>query len=115
MIKRKKDMSVNVRNQMRAGNGDVVITNMLSDGEYNGKARLLGTITLEKGCSIGEHIHENEEEIFYVISGEATYNDNGKTETLEAGDSCICKGGEKHSLANDADETLVVVAIILTY
>lgn len=108
-------MERKINSQMRGGNGEVEIVQLFSQNEYNGKARLIGVINLESGCSIGEHIHENEEEIFYIISGEATYNDNGKTEILSAGDTCICKGGEKHSLMNNGKEKLSVFAVILTY
>ncbi len=116
MIKRMNDTEKQVRTNMRGGDGDVVIREILNKGEYKGSARLLGTITLEPGCSIGAHIHENEEEVFYIIKGTATYNDNGKTEILNEGDSCICLGGETHSIANrEKDETLVLFAAILTY
>lgn len=116
MIKRNEDMTVNVKLNMRGGDGQAVIKEVLDKGEYKGSSRLVGVITLEPGCSIGAHIHENEEEIFYIIEGTATYDDNGKTEILKAGDSCVCLGGEKHSLANRTEnETLTVFAVILTY
>ena len=100
---------------LRGGDGQVIVRDFLSFGEYDGKARLLATLTLEPGCSIGKHIHENEEEIFYIIEGTATYDDNGKTEILHAGDSCICKNGQSHSIANrEPSGTLRVVAVILT-
>ncbi len=115
MIKRSDEMNVSVRENMRGGDGSVIITDILNSGEYKGKSRLLGVITLESGCSIGKHIHENEEEVFYIIEGTATYNDNGKEVTLNAGDSCVCLGGEEHSIANKTDKTLKVFAVILTY
>lgn len=116
MIKRNADMTENIKVNMRGGDGQVVIKEVLDKGEYKGNARLVGTITLEPGCSIGAHIHENEEEIFYIIQGTATYDDNGKQEVLHAGDSCICLNGEKHSLSNRTEnETLTVFAVILTY
>ncbi len=115
MIKRNCEMKADSRPNMRGGDGVVVIREVLSQGEYKGKARLIGEIILEKGCSIGGHIHENEEEVFYIIEGTATYDDNGKTETLYAGDSCICVGGESHSIANNCDEVLRVFAVILIY
>ena len=109
-------MTANVKVNMRGGDGQVVVTDVVNKGEYNGKARLVGTILLEPGCSIGEHIHENEEEIFYIIEGTATYNDNGKIVKLNKGDSCVCLGGEKHSIANRENEgNVVLFAIILTY
>lgn len=115
MIKRKENMSVAVRENMRGGDGSVIITDILNSDEYKGKCRLLGVITLEPGCSIGEHIHENEEEVFYIIEGTATYNDNGEIKTLNEGDSCVCLGGEKHSIANKTDSVVRVFAVILTY
>ena len=108
-------MNEQIKVAMRGGDGQAVVTNILDKGEYKGNARLLGVITLEKDCSIGAHVHENEEEVFYVIEGTAVYNDNGKTVILEKGDSCVCLGGEEHSIANRNDETLKVFAVILTY
>ncbi len=116
MIKRNENMSVSVKRNMRDGDGSATIREVLNKGEYMGSSRLVATITLEPGSSIGGHIHENEEEIFYIIEGKATYDDNGKTEILMPGDSCICLSGEKHSIANREEEgNLVIFAVILTY
>ena len=115
MIKRNSDMTNTLKVNMRGGDGQVLVTDILDKGEYKGSSRLIGTLTLEKGCGIGAHVHENEEEVFYIIKGTAVYNDNGKEEILNPGDSCVCLGGETHSIRNDNDETLVVFAVILTY
>ena len=116
MIKRHDDMTKNIKVNMRGGNGQAVVTDILDKGEYKGSARLVGTILLEPGCSIGAHVHENEEEIFYVIDGTAEYNDNGETKLLQKGDSCICLSGQTHSIANaDNKKDLTVFAVILTY
>ena len=116
MIKRADEMISKTRVNMRGGDGQVVVTDILNKGEYKGNARLVGTILLEPGCSIGAHVHENEEEIFYVLEGTATYYDNGETVILNKGDSCVCLGGEEHSIANrESSGNVVVFAIILTY
>lgn len=116
MIKRSTEMTDNVKVNMRGGDGQVSIREVLLKGEYKGNARLVGTITLEHGCSIGAHVHENEEEIFYIIKGTATYDDNGETVLLNEGDSCLCLGGQKHSIANRMTEGKVeLFAVILTY
>ena len=116
MIKRAEEMIKTIKPQMRGGSGQALITEMLSTGEYAGKARLFATITLEPGSSIGEHVHENEEEVFYIIEGTALYNDDGKEEILYKGDSCICLAGQSHSIANTAEKgTLIVEAVILTF
>ena len=116
MIKRNSEMKIVNNENMRGGDGVVSICHVLDKGEYKGASRLLGTITLEPGSSIGAHVHENEEEVFYIIKGTATYNDNGETKILNEGDSCICLGGETHSIANrEAEGDLVLFAAILTY
>lgn len=116
MIKRNEKMTQSLKVNMRGGDGQVLIREVLDKGEYKGCSRLVAEITLEPGCSIGGHVHENEEEIFYILEGTATYDDNGKTEILNKGDSCVCLGGERHSIANrEAEGTLRVFAVILTY
>lgn len=116
MVKRASEMHDKINVAMRGGEGSVLIHEILDKGEYQGHARLMAVITLKPGCSIGEHLHENEEEIFYVLEGEAVYNDNGKTEIMHQGDSCVCLSGQKHSLSNGSEtENLSVFAVILTY
>lgn len=115
MIKRSNEMKETLKVAMRGGDGQVLVTDVLDKGEYKGSSRLIGVLTLEKDCSIGAHVHENEEEVFYIMEGTATYYDNGETVILNKGDSCVCLGGEEHSIANRHDETLKVFAVILTY
>ena len=78
MVKRSKDMTLEIREHMRDGDGSVEILNLLDKGEYKGRARLIAKITLHKGCSIGKHIHENEEEIFYFIKAAAFFTITAK-------------------------------------
>lgn len=115
MVKSSKDMKENIREAMRGGDGRVICKDFLSKGEYDGSARLFSTLTLEPGCSIGKHVHENEEEVFYVLNGIADYDDNGTVVKMYPGDSCICRAGEAHSIANRQESgNLTVVAVILT-
>ena len=115
MIKRAEEQKIVVNQNMRGGDGQVTITRFLEPGEFAGKSRLIGKIHLEPGCSIGEHVHENEEEIFCVLCGTAEYNDNGSVVTLHAGDSCVVLGGQKHGVANRSSEPVDLLAVILTY
>ena len=118
MIKASQDYAGEIRSAMRGGSGDVHFEHIWKPAEeMYSKTRLYSKIILEPGSSIGYHIHENEEEIFYIIEGTAQYNDNGTVVTLNKGDSCICLDGETHSIGNaaDAECDLVIFAVILTY
>ncbi len=115
MIKRKDDLRIVYNEQMKGGDGTVKIINYAEKEEINGKCRLMAKIVLEPGCSIGEHTHENEEEIFYIIKGTATYFDNGEWKELRDGDSAICLGGQTHSISNRTNGTVEVIATVLLY
>ena len=43
----------------------------------------------------------------------ATYNDNGNTYEVEAGDVTYCKEGDWHGLVNDSTGDIEMVALIL--
>lgn len=115
MIKRKDDLRIVYNEHMKGGDGTVKIIHYAEKEEIGGKCRLLAKIVLEPGCSIGTHTHVDEEEIFYIIKGTATYDDNGTEVLLNEGDSAICLGGQTHSIANRGTETAEVIATVLLY
>lgn len=76
--------------------------------------RLFNRMTLQPGCSIGEHSHKEEAEIFYILEGQATLTDNDETITLYPGDVQICLADNRHSIRNNGSEPLHFLAIIPT-
>ena len=87
---------------MKAGSGTVEIIRSVNRIDYE-----------RPGCSLGKHMHEGEEEIITILSGHAAYDDNGTIVALEAGDTCVCKSGESHSIANASPkENLILFAVI---
>ena len=113
MIRNYHQMKAEAREHMREGEGTVLLTEILTPEEMMGKGRLFSEITLEPGCSIGQHEHKGEAEIFFITQGVATVDDNGITQTLTAGDMLYTGDGSYHSIANHGDETLRLVALIL--
>ncbi len=114
MIRKANDCSIEYREHMRDGDGTVQITNFITGpAELLDKGRLFAKITLNPGCSIGYHVHENDAELFYILKGTAEYNDNKETKTVTAGDVTICPAGEGHGIANKTDEVVELVAVIV--
>lgn len=114
MVKSAEKMPREVRARMRDGQGEVTLTEALKKGDYNAPLRLFSRITLPAGASIGYHVHEGEEELFYVLSGHGEMNDNGVPVPLGPGDATVTRSGEGHSLRNTGDEPFEVLAIIPT-
>ena len=98
---------------MRGGEGSVKIEHLLTMDELNVKGRLFAKITLEPGTSIGNHVHEGEMESFFILSGQAQYDDNGETTTLYPGDTTHTPSGSGHAVKNEGKETLELIALIL--
>ncbi len=101
-----------IRKAMRGGDGEVIIDHVTKDG-LPANTRMLARITLNKGCSIGYHVHENETEVFYFVSGNGVVDDNGTLINVKAGDSVATPSGFGHSVRNDNDEPLVIFASII--
>ena len=113
MITRYEDRQIERKDNFKGGEGYLVNRVILpADGMY-GKGRIFNTVTLEKNCEIGWHVHDGDGETYLVISGEGEYNDNGTVTTVRAGDVFFTDSGEGHSMKNLRDEPLVLVALVL--
>lgn len=113
MLKQKESFTTEIRESMRGGNGAVKLTNFITPAELCDKGRLFGKITLEPGCSIGYHVHENDCELFYIMKGTGTYSDGGEIKTVREGDVTITPAGTGHSISNDSDQVLELIALIV--
>ena len=75
--------------------------------------RLFAHVTIDPGCSIGDHPHDHETEFYYIIKGEAVFNDNGAEVTVRPGDICATGYGEVHGLENRGTEPVELIALIV--
>lgn len=115
MIQRAGNMEIEVRDKMKGGKGSVAITHLLHQIQIKGKCRFFGRMLINPGCSIGEHPHENEEEIYYILKGKGICVDNGIRQEVKEGDVILTGGGASHSIENNSDDTLEVMGFILLY
>ena len=113
MIKKSSEFVVDNRENMRGGDGIVSMYNFITPEDLNNKGRLFGKIILKPGCGIGYHIHENESELFYILKGIATYDDNGTIVTVNQGDLCVTSPGCGHSIKNEGKEEVELIALIV--
>lgn len=108
----KSEQMLEVREHMRGGDGNALIHHIAQGESLPANCRLAARIVLNPGCSIGEHTHANEAEIFHILSGHAEMTDDGKTITLEPGDTCITNNAS-HSIRCAGDEPLEILATII--
>ena len=101
------------RPNMRGGDGTVLLSPAFTAGDYAAPLRLFSRITLPAGASIGYHVHEQEEEFFYFLSGTGILDDNGTPVAVKGGDSTVTRSGEGHALRNTGNEPLELLAVIV--
>lgn len=114
MLKRPEQMVRETKEQLRGGNGTVELMHLFKPDEmHNKNAKLMARFTLNPGCSVGLHSHDADEEIYYILKGNATVNDNGVKKEVFPGVAVITGGGATHALENTGDEPLEFIALIL--
>jgi len=113
MIIKSGDLSVDFRVNMRGGSGTVQISHAAAKDTLPAGLRLHAQLTLPAGVSIGEHVHENETELFYVLQGQGEMLQDGAWMPLSPGDATSTGGGQSHALRNTGEEPFVVMATIV--
>ena len=113
MIKTAGEQQVRIRENVRGGDGAVAFHDFLLTDESFGAGKLFSRTELPAGASIGEHRHDGEFEVYYILSGTAEVTDNGTVVTLHAGDMHLCASGGSHALRNPSEEDLEVIMLIL--
>ena len=113
MICEFKDIEARNVENAQNGEGTVSFYDWPKRVEFVDHGRLFAKLVIPPGASIGDHQHEGEFEAYYVIKGNPTVNDNGKTLTLNPGDMHICETGQTHGTKNETDEDVELLAFIL--
>lgn len=87
---------------------------LLTDQEgLHGHGRLFNHVTVDPGCSIGYHAHYHETEFYYIIKGEAVFQDDDKEVLVHPGDICATPHGHYHGLENKGTEPVELIALIV--
>ncbi len=94
------------------GEGTVFVRQLLGEpGDFDSSMSFMHETTLPPGTTIGEHLHEGNEELYYIIDGRGEMNVDGKTIMMSPGDVCLTKTGSTHQLTNVGDTDLRIVVV----
>ena len=95
------------------GVGEVLIEKIL-DEELADKCGLYARVTIPAGSVLGYHEHHGNGESYFVLSGEAIYDDNGKKRIIRPGETTWTPDGSGHGVDNSqGKEPIVFMALIV--
>ena len=115
MIKRNGTYELEVREQMKGGPGAVTLEKYFGKAEFGGEhVRVCSKLILPPGSGIGLHAHEGEDEVYIVVKGKGRVNDNGTVAEIGVGDTVLTGRGNSHSVECVGDETLEIIALVVT-
>lgn len=63
---------------------------------------------LHQGSAIGYHL-QNQDEIYYIISGKGEMQMNGKSFPIRAGDAILTRPGSSHGLKQTGKDDLIIL------
>ena len=83
----------------------------LFEHEFSSSLKCIRDILLYGQSSIGEHLHEGDEELYYVISGEGMIQVDGEERRISPGDAVLIKSGSKQALSSYGNEELRIFVV----
>lgn len=109
----RKERVVTVEN-LRGGEGSAEIHHFLEAEELMGHGTMYARVILKPHSSIGWHQHTTNTEPYAIIKGTGVFidNDGSKTE-VHPGDVCLIEVGQWHSIENNTDEEMEMIALVI--
>ena len=90
------------------GEGRAVLTALFERGVLTAN---VVKVTLEPGCSCGEHDHTEDSDLYFMLEGEIVMLEDGKEYVLHAGDVEYCTPGHSHGAINRSDKPASFLAV----
>jgi len=112
MLKFKNDLKDTTESNSK-GEVKLFLSNLAEFETKNEKLRTFALAKLRPGEEVEFHVHENECEYYYIISGSGIYDDNGTKIEVTPGTVTYTPSGSGHGLKNKSSEILEFIALII--
>ena len=93
--------------------GDVRLEKLIGADIMGDKLGLYARVVIPPHASVEYHKHEGDGEVYYFLTGEGEYNDNGTVRTVKPGDVTWTPDGSSHGIANNGNAELTFMALII--
>lgn len=70
-------------------------------------------LTVPVGASVGEHMHANQDELYFVVSGGGTHKTGNDEYSIAQGDVIVTPKGIPHSFRNTGNVPMILQATLV--
>ena len=85
---------------VHGGAGTMSFTALLTRGAVTPEFNFLHRGVIPAGAGIGHHFHNQVEEMFVILDGEAQFTIDGRTATVKGPAGVLCRTGHSHAIYN---------------
>ena len=113
MIRKKEELLREEKSNLRGGRGNIEIAHLIQGEELKKNASLFSVITIPRDASIGEHSHDEDYEVYYILKGKGLVTENNAKTEVNEGDVVYTSNGETHAIENIGITDLVMLAVVI--
>ena len=116
MIVRSSEIRPVNRENVAGGEGKIQSAYAMAPGTgpNDSAFRMIATMTMTPGSSVGGHVHSEDEEVYVILSGSGVYVDaDGSRSPVGPGDVTLTFRGQSHALINTGKDPLVFLAMVV--
>jgi mannose-6-phosphate isomerase-like protein (cupin superfamily) len=96
---------------VHGGDGFAVARRLFTRDDFASSMFFFNESSLQPGSSYGDHPHQGDEEIYYILEGRGLMQVDGEEQEVETGDAVLTRSGSHHSLRNIGNSPLRVLVI----
>ena len=105
------EQALSVFSNCDGGTGDLLHCELFSGKEFDAPIHFFYYPTFPPGCSIGDHTHQNDQEIYILLSGTGIMTFDGEEVPVSAGSVTVNRPYGTHGLKNTGEEDMRVLVI----
>lgn len=111
MLRTAQEMQRSFMENCHEGEGALDFCQVLSSADCTMGLGFMHHDVLNPGVSIGEHLHDSSEEVYYMMEGEATLLFDGKEFPFRKGDVSVVTVGHSHGVVNNSPSPAVLLVV----
>lgn len=96
------------------GKEKMFLTDLADFDASDPKIKAYALVQLKPGEAVDYHVHIGESETYFILSGRASYNDDGNIIEAVPGTVTLTPSGHGHGIKNTGDEMLVFIALVVS-